>query len=328
MNEINSEIDPIKPPERLKDKHFDYVLVMGQGPVQEADKIPKTGRQGLNFYSRLIAMSAAALLREGIADNVILSGGETGSRKGTPEAQTEADLMADIIRRQLPNKKVDKRIIIERRARFTLENFVHTLNEIHSSGKKDVSIAILGIGFHTGRLKGLADVFKIEGSVFSAEEVIQELLINDRNDTTAVAQQLGKLLNISQYDVVTQMKSQLENFYIQGLEHGDWIGVIESINNPDHVLKMIKEDPYISNLLKSEFNLSEEDFNTQTLGTLLDYLNELKEKDKIEGCPDYSLLKKEIAENLKKLSIRTGINYYGKYFEDKTLEDIAQGNTS
>lgn len=171
--------------EILRGQHFDYVLVFGQGPVQEQEKIPASGREGLNFFSRVVALSAASMLRDGITDRLILSGGQTGARQGTPEAQTEADLMADIIRRKLTvfsadgqaytangltiptydnkgnkreQKQIDEdiksawqdKILIENQATDTLQNFTFVLNKyIDAAGSlSKPTMALLGIGFH------------------------------------------------------------------------------------------------------------------------------------------------------------------------------------
>ncbi len=174
--------EPVRSPESLKGKRFSYAVVFGQGPVQEKN-ISTLGREGLNFYSRLLALSAAQMLKDGVIDKVILTGGATGARAGMPETQTEADLMADIIRRRLtttsedgkayisngrrieinnsdgsikPRADIDKEIeeafsdklLIENEAQDTLQNFSFIVNKYLDVANKDDSIALLGISFH------------------------------------------------------------------------------------------------------------------------------------------------------------------------------------
>lgn len=367
------EISPKQTSEKLRNQHFEYVLVMGQGPVQEAEKIPQSGREGLNFYSRLIALSAAVMLEKGITDKVILSGGATGSRKGTPEAKTEAELMADIIRtkltRQSDNKqsylvggrtmpKYDERgnhrpeedisrdihealndiILIENEARYTLENFTLTLNKYidvdtdvsnvpGNNQREKARIGILGIGFHAydlhsragvGRLQALADIFAVNGPVFSAEDVIRELIINEHGPDAHVSKQLLSLLDVSENDLVTKLKSELEYYYVQGLRQGDWVQVVKSLKNPMRIRTMLANDPYVRRAFKEQLGVTKDDIEQMDIQELLAKLDLLK----VQGCPDYSGVKRRVAEILFSRSRETKVNYYGKYFEDKTLRDL------
>lgn len=343
MTEQNQQTpEQQSPPERLKDQHFDYVLVMGQGPVQEADRIPETGRQGLNFYSRLIAMSAAALLENGIADKIILSGGETGSRKGTPEAQTEAELMADIIRRKLKllssngstfvvkgkTISINDCILIENEAKYTLQNFTLTLNK-HIDKKKNplnpdmekATLAILGIGFHAhdthnntkiGRLEKLADIFDINGRTYSAEEVLQELVIDEKKNDSFVRQELSKLTAISRDDEISKLKSELERLYILGQERGDWVKEATNLNDPDRVRKMILKDKYVREKFYDQHKMNEEQIQKIEFSALLQKMRDLN----VEGCPDYEEAKNKLEKYLRSKTQQTKINYLGKYFVD------------
>ncbi|MFI5265670.1 MAG: hypothetical protein ACHQT7_02900, partial [Candidatus Levyibacteriota bacterium] len=73
VNPVRVDAAPLNK-ESLRGNHFEHVVVFGQGPVQEQDNIPQSGREGLNFYSRMLSLSAAQMLKEGITDKVILTG--------------------------------------------------------------------------------------------------------------------------------------------------------------------------------------------------------------------------------------------------------------
>lgn len=342
-------------PESIKGKHFEYTLVFGQGPVQESDSIPQSGREGLNFYSRMTALAASQMLKNGITERVILSGGQTGARAGTPEAKTEAELMADIIRRKLtvlspngnsylangkeilfsdengtpkPKAMVDDeitmafadKILIENEAKDTLQNFSLILNKyIDKPGRDQASMAMLGIGFHAkdtyngtgvGRLEVLRDIFRIKGAVYSAEEVIKELAVEQGRSSPRT--KLARLTQLAQDHEVSQMKSIQEQLLIEGLRTGEWINAIPTLANEARVRDMITNDDYVREALQKQFGLQKEQILSLNLPQIID----LVKKIEVEGTPEeYGAIKAAIFDVFSQMKDEKGTDYlklYGK----------------
>lgn len=342
-------------PESIKGKHFEYTLVFGQGPVQESDSVPESGRRGLNFFSRMTALAASQMLKNGITEKVILSGGATGARAGTPEAKTEAELMADIIRKKLtilsqsgnsyiangkeiplnypngekkPKAIIDKEIIqafadkilIENESKDTLENFALILNKyLDKSGQNEASMALLGIGFHAkdtfngtgiGRLEVLKDIFRIKGTVYSTEEVINELLV--KQDRTSPREKLSQLVELSQNHDVSQMKSIQEQLLIEGLRNGEWIKAIPLLKNEERAKDMIVNNPYAQKVFREQFGLRKEQILSMSLSEIIDKIQEIK----VKGTPaEYGTIKAAIFEVFSQMKDEKGTDYlkaYGK----------------
>lgn len=339
--------------EPIREKHFNYTLVFGQGPVQELNSIPQTGREGLNFYSRLTALAASEMLKSGVTDKVILSGGQTGARAGTPEAKTEAELMADIIRRKLtilspdgnsylangkeisfqdvngerkPKAVIDgeitqafaDKILIENEAKDTLQNFSLILNKyIDKPGQEKASMALLGIGFHAkdtyngtgvGRLEVLKDIFRIEGTVYSAEQVINELLVEPKREHPR--QKLDKLTELAQNHDVSRMKSIQEQLLIEGLRTGEWTKAIPMLKNEDRIKDMIANDPYVQKALQEKFGISKENIPAMSLPEIIAKAQEIE----VKGTPaEYGAIKTAIFEVLENMKDEKGTNYLQRY---------------
>lgn len=319
--------------ERLGEQHFTYTLVFGQGPVQEADKIPSTGREGLNFYSRMISLAAAEMLKKGITDHVIVSGGQTGARAGTPEGRTEAELMADSIRRHLTRgskdpdvfiangqkKRVSDAVLIENQAKDSLQNLAFILKKYLPEGRSDKQLAFLGIGFHAhdtlsganeGRLEVLADLFGINAPVYAAEGVLRELTISGRSEEGFVRKQLQRLTDITLTDPVSILKSQQEAVLVRGLRAGDWKRIAPFLEHPQ-ILRMVLADSYVSQQLQTELSLDPDQIRAMAPSALLDALKNLK----VEGSKGYGEIKAAVLGALDAMENTTGIPYlqmYGK----------------
>lgn len=340
--------------ESLVNQRFKFTLVFGQGPVQEAQKIPESGREGLNFYSRLTALSAAEMLKKGITEKVILSGGQTGARAGTPEAKTEAELMADIIRRKLtkvskdanyyvangkeiPLKDasgenrsridVDKdieeaykdKILIENQAKDTLQNFSYILNKyLDQENNPDFSVALLGIGFHThdtysgagiGRLEILADIFDIKGAVYSAEDILKELVVDKRKESSYVGTEMSSLIKTADSHTVSVLKSRQERVLVEGLKYGDWLRVVSLLENPERIKTMVLQNTYIVSELEKQFGLTKDQVAAMSFSDILDSLGRLK----VRGIENYAVIKQAVFDTFEAMSKREGIDYIGKY---------------
>lgn len=340
--------------ESLKNQRFKYTLVFGQGPVQEAQKIPQSGREGLNFYSRLIALSAAQMLKQGITEKVILSGGQTGARAATPDGKTEAELMADIIRRKLttvskdgnyyiaqgkkvplknisgktrPKVDVDKdlrdaykdTILIENESKDTLENFSFILNKYLSEENSQGSrLALLGIGFHAhdtysgagiGRLQILADIFNIKGAVYSAEDVLEEIVVSQRSSKSYVKRKMGSLIEISNSHPVSILKSMQERVLVEGLKYGDWLRVVRLLENQERAKEILLKNSYVTSELEKQFGLTRGQITAASFTDILDLLGRLK----VRGLENYPIIKQAVFDGLKAMSKEEEINYIGMY---------------
>lgn len=340
--------------ESLANQRFKYTLVFGQGPVQESIKVPNSGREGLNFYSRLTALSAAEMLKQGITEKVILSDGQTGVRAGTPEAKTEAELMADIVRRRLtsvskdgnyyianrkeiplkdasgnnrPKIDVDKdvedayrdTILIENQAKDTLENFSFIINKyLGQQSSSDSRIALLGIGFHAydtysgvgiGRLEILADIFNIKGAVYSAEDILKELVVETRTDSSYVGTKMGSLIETADSHTISVLKSMQEKVLVEGLKNGDWLRVVSLIENPERSRTMILENTYVTSELEGQFGLTKDQVAVLSFNDVLDLAGKLK----VRGVENYAIVKQVVFDAFKAMSGKEGIDYIGKY---------------
>lgn len=350
--EVSKEESPR--PESIKGKHFEYTLVFGQGPVQESDGIPHSGREGLNFFSRMTALAASQMLKNGITEKIILSGGATGARAGTPEAKTEAELMADIIRRKLtvlspsgnsylangkeillndvngnvkPKAVLDNeiaqafadKILIENESQDTLQNFTLILNKyIDRPGQDQASMALLGIGFHAkdtyngtgvGRLEVLRDIFRIKGAVYSAEEVIRELAVEQGRSSPR--KKLDTLTQLAQNHDVSQMKSIQEQLLIEGLKNGgEWIKAIPILKNEQRVKDMIINDQYVREAFQKQFGLQKENILSMSLPEIIAKIQEIE----VKGTPkEYGAIKAAIFEVFSKMTDEKRTDYLKKY---------------
>lgn len=292
-----------KSQETLKSQHFNYTLVFGQGPVQETSKVPNSGREGLNFYSRLEAKAAAELLRQGITDHLILSGGKTGARAKTDEGKAEADLMMDLIKTELgiDNEgyfynfkgqaiKFSEAVLIENLANDSLENFAEIVNKfVDKDGFGDAKMALLGIGFHAkptrylgvggadiGRLEALSSIYKLDSPVFSAEEVLRELVIDKHDSDSAISSIMGRLTNLSENSNVTMLKAQQEGVLVDMLKEGDWLRKLGSFKSEARIKQILSDQP---ETLK-ELGFTKEELQSVEINLLKEKIQQLFDKIK------------------------------------------------
>lgn len=346
--------------EILKSQHFDYTLVYGQGPVQESRKVPQSGREGLNFYSRMNALAAAEMLEQGITDKLILSGGKTGARAELEEGKTEAELMYDTIRRHITHldqdgnaytvlgKKVTlqkitgerkttqeidneihellkDKILIENQAKDTLANFTFILNKyLEQSGMENGQIALLGTDFHKERLSTLSEIFGLGNHVYSAEDIIENLIVEDISKThgSFVREKLKELSNMSKTHEVTQLKLQQEKILVQGLKGGDWLRVARLLKNPERVKQGILKDTYIMGQFE-QAGYSKQSMQQMSGQMLLDLIFlPSQDTDKspdgkvivaTRGLEEYPEVKARVFVRLKEMSRPDGPDYFGMY---------------
>ncbi len=268
-------------------QHSDITLVFGQGPVQEySEKQSEAGRTGLNFFSRLNALAAAEMLIQGKTETVILSGGATGAK----QQSTEADLLADIINKRVQNalsastdtsqqnrlsQILQNGIKIENRSKDSVQNFVNILNDYIDSDSSDTkkTMTLLGISFHSedtysgagvGRLKKLAEIFDVEGQVLSSEDVLTNLTNNNRTEDSFVVKELQRLADLSKNHEVSQGKSKQEGILVELLDHGDWLAdgkgniKIDGIKNPARLKHMLQSTPFVTEQLMKARNITME----------------------------------------------------------------------
>lgn len=267
-----TKIEPLKPQETLKNQHFNYTVVFGQGPVQEIDGIPRTGREGLNFYSRLEAKAATQMLKWGKTDKLIITGGKTGARKETDEGKSESELIVDIIKRELgvdeegnfynirgQAVKFDKVILLETESSDTLANFVKVINKYIDRDNLDTNkMALLGIGFHAypgqklgignsdiSRLQALSKIFNINSPVYSAEDVIKELVVEKHEEGSAIASMLTRLTDLSESHEVTRLKAKQEDELVDMLKQSDWLRVLDQFESEARIKQVLLSQPEV-----------------------------------------------------------------------------------
>lgn len=171
LNRIFTDIE--NRPEKQRQR-VDYLVVCGQGPVQEkgekikASEAPAPGRgPEANSWMKFIAYSAGEIYKQGLCGKIVLTGGKTGG-EGFP---SEAELMKEeLIKRY---KVPEDSIIIEDKATNTLQNFALSINGIDSAITDQTSFGVLAADFHTERVALLAKMFGLNPKeLYSAEKTL------------------------------------------------------------------------------------------------------------------------------------------------------------
>lgn len=340
-----TKIEPLKPQETLKNQHFSYTVVFGQGPVQEIAGVPKTGREGLNFYSRLEAKAATQMLKWGKTDKLIITGGKTGARKETDEGKSESELMVDIIKRELgvdeegnfynmqgQAVKFDEVILLETESSDTLANFVKVINKYIDKDNLDTSkMALLGIGFHAypgqklgignsdiSRLQALSKIFNINSPVYSAEDVLKELVVEKHEESSAIASMLTRLTDLSQTHEVTRLKAKQEDELVNMLKQSDWLRVLDQLESETRIKQILKSQP---ELLK-EFRLTEEQLEKTEIEFLKNTAREIFKKIKPTQTK-YPDVKKGVFKAFEEMGI---VDAEGNKISEKELKEEKEKN--
>lgn len=340
-----TKIEPLKPQETLKNQHFSHTVVFCQGPVQEIEGVPKTGREGLNFYSRMEAKAATQMLKWGKTDKLIISGGKTGARKETVEGKSEAELMVDIIKRELgvdeegnfynmqgQAVKFDKAILLETESSDTLANFVKVINKyIDKDNLNTNKMAFLGIGFHAypgqklgignsdiSRLQALSKIFNINSPVYSAEDVLKELVVKKHEPDSAIASMLTRLTDLSESHEVTRLKVKQEDELVDMLKQSDWLRVLDQFESEARIKQILKSQP---ELLK-EFGLTEEQLEKTEIELLKNTAREIFKKIKPTQTK-YPEVKKGVFKAFEEMGI---VDAEGNKISEEQLKEEKEKN--
>lgn len=174
-------------PERERTR-VDYLVICGQGPVQEkGEKVKVADSQWVksgaeigegkgpeaNSWMKFISYAAGEIYQKGLCGKVVLTGGKTGG-EGFP---SEAELMKKelVERYHIP----EGNIILEDKAGNTLQNFALSINGIEKKSggiAETTSFGVLAADFHAERTALLANLFGLKvNEVYSAEETLMTL---------------------------------------------------------------------------------------------------------------------------------------------------------
>ncbi|MFI5265629.1 MAG: hypothetical protein ACHQT7_02695, partial [Candidatus Levyibacteriota bacterium] len=216
-------------------------------------------------------------------------------------------------------KAYEDKILIENKAQDTLQNFAFIINKYLDSANNNSEVGLLGIGFHAkdtyngsgvGRLEVLADIFGIKGKVFSAEDVVRELIAEKRGKGSSVREQLLRLADLSTHHEVSQMKSIQENLLIDGLRSGEWMKALPFLQNPDRIREMILKSEYAVSELQKQSGVPKETLEKMSSTELLDAISKIK----IQGTPEeYGTIKAAIFEVFSSMKDEKGTDYLAKY---------------
>jgi hypothetical protein len=169
------------------------LLIFGQGPVvdsetrikaQEAGTIP--GSEDIVFWSKDLARAAVELSKhdpDAVNGGIVIMGGKTGGER----YKSEAELIAEKIRNDLPEKKQkeDEKlpdIITEKDSLDTIENIINFLNQRDGNGisndekvqRGEFKLNLLSVSYHLLRIQTIMKLFCVPvGNVFPSDEVIR-----------------------------------------------------------------------------------------------------------------------------------------------------------
>ena len=185
LSQILTAVESRPERERIR---VDYLIVCGQGPVQEkGEKVKvadsqwaKSGAEigegnwsEANSWMKFISYAAGEIYQKGLCGKVVLTGGKTGGEGFPSEAESMKKELVE--RYHIP----EGNIILEDKAGNTLQNFALSINGIEkkSSGiTENTSFGVLAADFHAERTALLANLFGLKvNEIYSAEETLMTL---------------------------------------------------------------------------------------------------------------------------------------------------------
>lgn len=182
-----------KSDEKERKKPFDAVIVLGGGlenplrkkfqekyPEGESPrgvKIENSEGWMLPFDAKMRTIAAAQMYLDGLAREIIFTGGKTATGRGIESS--EAEKMKNYAQKMLskagiPDERIEQAIILEDRATNTIENVANVCNIIDEKPQEYQSLAILSNEYHLDRAQELLKKFNLEAESVSAEEKLGE----------------------------------------------------------------------------------------------------------------------------------------------------------
>lgn len=140
---------------------YDVVIALGKNWAP--------GQKRLSLESRMTALAAGKLLKEGVAKKAIFSGGYTAGSEMPSEAGAMLTHMG------LSYKDQVYKVELEDESLDTSRNAENVKNSL---GKKD-KVLLLSIGYHFPRAKRIFDSYGVKADTISSEEVLEEGRMND-----------------------------------------------------------------------------------------------------------------------------------------------------
>ncbi len=244
------EIEAQEKAEKEKPQPFDAVIVLGggikdplwksfqekypEGVSPRGVKIEKSEGRMLPFDAKMRTIAAAQMYIDGLAREIIFTGGSTAKQRGIEES--EAEKMKDyagylLERAGFQKDQIDQAIILEDKATNTIENVANVCNIIDQNKEKYQNLAVLTNEYHLGRAKKLMDKFQLETQGVSAEEKL-------RNISIKYQKVLDRFFNSPGY----QDRLAGERRWTAGFEHLKryWFPQAMAVNNPDRLYKIME----------------------------------------------------------------------------------------
>lgn len=152
-------------------QHFDALVVLGKN-WKEPPPFPQENRDDfkprLSMESKMSALGAGEMLKQGLIDRIIFSGGKTAGE----DYPSEAAAMAAYLREKYPDIP-DEMIGLEEESIDTIDNAerIARVLEAHPELQK---LALMTVGFHVARSERIFKDRGIDAYPFPAEEVLKQ----------------------------------------------------------------------------------------------------------------------------------------------------------
>lgn len=287
----------ITPEEKEKEKPFDAVIVYGEGPVVEVMKGRK-GTIGYRAEGRMNTYAAGSLYQEGKVRRIIVSGGKTGGE----ELQSEAERMAWILKERFHVPEND--IILEPKAKNTIENTVFTANILDKEPAKYQDLLALTVSHHLERTKEINDLMGVKTKYISSEEV---LMAKDPEKYKAI---LEKIAQHPDY----QSRRKEQKRWARGLKEIPeyWLPQAAKVENLERFRGILKQER-IKDWLKDIFDIDDIDKLSET--EIKNLQQKIRDMERImpkeEGAESKFLLSsKEVFSKICRAETEKGIAFY------------------
>ncbi len=167
--ELSSPQNQIEP-ESSKElpKHFDALVVLGRNWREyPGGKSPEEFKLHLSVESKMSAVAAGEMFRQGLVETVIFSGGKTAGQK----FPSEAAAMAEYLKKKYPEIP-ERAIVLEEESIDTPENAEQVARMVQNNLELK-TIALLTGNIHLPRAQALFKEFGVETHPFPAEDELK-----------------------------------------------------------------------------------------------------------------------------------------------------------